>query len=274
MKTASANTQNVAQLLNPSRGMRLWLAASSLIVIGACVAETHRGGRKDTDGGVDNDADCAQPTTFFADTDGDGHGDAASTMSACTQPTGFVTTSDDCDDANANRFPGATDVCDGVDNDCAAATAETCPTGCTAMRRPAPDDQHVYLFCTNQLNWPNASASCATAGAGFHLVQIDSQAENDFVRAQANALLGGVIIHIGGNDINAENSWTWDGGELFWSGGVNGSAFMNRFQAWAPGAEPNNADGNGNQADCAELRTDNLWYDSNCGNNQRYVCRL
>jgi hypothetical protein len=118
-----------------------------------------------------------------------------------------------------------------------------------------------------------ASANCATAGTGFHLVEIDSQAENDFVRTTATNLLGNVEIHIGANDRAVENSWVWDGGELFWSGGVNGSAFMGRFQTWLPGGEPNAADGNGNGADCGELRTDNRWYDSNCNDNQRYVCR-
>jgi lectin-like protein/putative metal-binding protein len=272
-KSAFLALQNVAHFVNPWTPMRLWLAASSMILAGACVAETHRGGRQEPDAGVGDDAACATPQTFFEDHDGDGHGDMALSVQACTQPAGTVTVGDDCDDTDATRHPGATDVCDGVDNDCSAATAETCPTGCTAVRRPPPDEQHIYLFCSAATNWVAASANCATAGTGFHLVEIDSQAENDFVRTTATNLLGNVEIHIGANDRAVENSWVWDGGELFWSGGVNGSAFMGRFQTWLPGGEPNAADGNGNGADCGELRTDNRWYDSNCNDNQRYVCR-
>ncbi|QQS63522.1 MAG: putative metal-binding motif-containing protein [Chitinophagaceae bacterium] len=37
---------------------------------------------------------------------------------ACTAPIGFVTNSGDCDDSNPAINPGATEVCDGLDNDC------------------------------------------------------------------------------------------------------------------------------------------------------------
>ena len=39
--------------------------------------------------------------TFYADADGDGFGDAASSASGCTQPDGYVTNSDDLDDTDA-----------------------------------------------------------------------------------------------------------------------------------------------------------------------------
>lgn len=55
--------------------------------------------------------------TVYADTDGDGYGNLAST--AIGEQEGYVTNSDDCDDANPSINPGATDVCyDGIDNDC------------------------------------------------------------------------------------------------------------------------------------------------------------
>ncbi|MFT3793878.1 MopE-related protein [Flavobacterium sp.] len=40
------------------------------------------------------------PQLWYADADGDGHGNPNSTSNACTQPTGYVLTSDDCDDTN------------------------------------------------------------------------------------------------------------------------------------------------------------------------------
>ena len=43
------------------------------------------------------------------DVDGDGYGDDSYPLHACET---------DCDDADARRFPGAVEVCDGVDNDC------------------------------------------------------------------------------------------------------------------------------------------------------------
>lgn len=56
---------------------------------------------------------------WYGDGDGDGFGSgAASTTRTCTAPTGMVPQAGDCDDANASRFPGATEQCDLVDNDC------------------------------------------------------------------------------------------------------------------------------------------------------------
>ena len=56
--------------------------------------------------------------TYFADTDGDGYGNAASSAVACTQPSGFVSNSSDCNDANSAINPAATEVCNTADDDC------------------------------------------------------------------------------------------------------------------------------------------------------------
>src|SRR5678815_1712860 len=85
--------QYVAHFVNPWTPMKLWLAAS------------HRGGLQEPDGGVADDAACAQPQTFFEDHDGDGHGDMALSVQACTQPAGAVAVGDDCDDTDAERHP-------------------------------------------------------------------------------------------------------------------------------------------------------------------------
>jgi MYXO-CTERM domain-containing protein len=76
----------------------------------------------DCDGTVDDNATDA--TTFFADSDGDGFGNIGVTQRACSAPTGFVTNASDCNDSNAAVRPGATEVCNGVDDDCDLATDE------------------------------------------------------------------------------------------------------------------------------------------------------
>lgn len=49
----------------------------------------------------------ATPTTWYADRDGDGLGDASATLSACAQPAGYVATSGDlCPSDNAKTQPG------------------------------------------------------------------------------------------------------------------------------------------------------------------------
>jgi gliding motility-associated-like protein len=56
--------------------------------------------------------------TFYADADGDGFGDAGSTTLACTAPEGYVTDNTDCDDASATVYPGATEQCNSIDDNC------------------------------------------------------------------------------------------------------------------------------------------------------------
>ena len=62
------------------------------------------------------DPECGGP--WFADADGDGHGDAAAQSDECELPEGHVESSDDCDDDDASAYPGATEQCDEVDNNC------------------------------------------------------------------------------------------------------------------------------------------------------------
>ena len=57
-------------------------------------------------------------TTYFADADGDGYGDPEIVIRDCTQPENYVTDNTDCNDSYNTIYPGATELCDGLDNDC------------------------------------------------------------------------------------------------------------------------------------------------------------
>ena len=71
----------------------------------------------DCDGELDED-DAVDASAWNVDSDGDGYGDAGSTVSACTQPSGTTTDTTDCDDADAAINPAASELCNGVDDDC------------------------------------------------------------------------------------------------------------------------------------------------------------
>ena len=60
----------------------------------------------------------ASSLTFYADSDGDTFGDPNNTIEFNCLPSGYVSNSEDCDDTNSDIHPGATEVCDGVDNNC------------------------------------------------------------------------------------------------------------------------------------------------------------
>jgi len=72
----------------------------------------------DCDGSTDEDT-AVDVATWYLDYDGDTYGLATSSDIDCEQPTGYVTDATDCDDLDADRNPGETEIVGNeVDNDC------------------------------------------------------------------------------------------------------------------------------------------------------------
>jgi len=93
--------------------------------------------------GLDNDCneqvdDGLSTSVWYDDDDGDGFGDPNASATLCDDPgDGSVLDDTDCDDSEATMFPGNTEICDGLDNDCDGDT----PTDET------DDDGDAYVEC-------------------------------------------------------------------------------------------------------------------------------
>ena len=74
---------------------------------------------KDDDCNGEVDDDPTDGSVFYEDYDGDGYGDGAVSVKACSKPAGYTTNADDCDDLEYDAKPGGFEInWDGVDQNC------------------------------------------------------------------------------------------------------------------------------------------------------------
>ena len=83
-----------------------------------CTQDSDGDGTPDCDDGCPLNPALTAPIAYYGDADSDGYGFGPATMS-CSEVAGSVTNNADCDDTNGAVHPGAVEVCNGVDDDCA-----------------------------------------------------------------------------------------------------------------------------------------------------------
>jgi len=65
---------------------------------------------------------------WYIDSDEDGFGNPNVVLDSCFSPEGYVANSDDCNDANANIYPGAVELCNNADDDCSGVADDNIAT--------------------------------------------------------------------------------------------------------------------------------------------------
>jgi len=158
---------------------------------------------------------------WFADADGDGWGDAGAFIPACVQPPGTSPVPGDCDDANDAVFPGAAEICDGLDNDCDGAVDEDFLWYADADGDGFGDDATAQISCTLIPDRVQVGGDCNDADPNLTVIGAtcndgDPNTENDIVRADCSCLgfapgecPPGEITDCNGNCAPAE--WVGDG---------------------------------------------------------------
>ena len=122
--------------------------------------------------GIDN-ARSVTAATWYKDADGDTYGDKATVAIGCTAPAGYVATSGDCNDADANIHPGITDLCSttNVDDNCDGTTDGANSTGCASYYADADTD-----------GFGTGTASCLCKASATYTTLVSGDC-NDAVKA-------------------------------------------------------------------------------------------
>ena len=248
---------------------------------------------EDCDGAADDadtSVDVSSYSSFFTDTDGDGHA-GAGTTEACDLPDGASATTTDCDDNDAAVFPGAAETAvDTTDADCDGSLADLDADGdgvaAESTGGAACDDGDATAFpgarerCNasdddcdgavdDDADCPGSEATyddhryffvstvaswpeaqAACAARGYHLMDVADAFEEAWAWARAEAEDDTTSWWTGLHDREVEGAFAWDGG--------SGSSFTD----WRAG-EPNDY---GGDEDCAAMADDGggAWNDRDC----------
>ena len=132
-------------------------------------------------------------TIYYLDADGDGFGSTA-TANFCSMPsTGYSLNNTDCNDAVATIYPGATELCNSVDDNCNGVIDEGCPS-------TIPGEEPFNALSAPSTYYSYCNSFYGTLADAFpsDLAQSTCETGED-VWYSFTALTSGITIFIGSN---------------------------------------------------------------------------
>lgn len=193
-------------------------------------AEICNGVDDNCDGLIDNNTG----NTYYADADNDGYGNASSTVVSCTQPAGYVSSSNDCNDSNALVNPGVTELCNFIDDNCNGTIDEGCNTSVpgeepsNALAAPGtffPTCMNFYGTLAGAIPSIYAQSYCLTGEDVWYSFTAMSSAATIFIGTSLNDIVV-ELQDASGNLINVENAVTGVGTEIMnVSGLITGATY-------------------------------------------------
>jgi len=157
---------------------------------------------------------------WYVDADGDNYGVAGSTVTACSQPTGYAANTTDCNDAIASINPGAIEICgNSIDDNCNGTSEEGClspgenPTNATSMTPSIwPNCNAVNGTLVNATASGSALTICLTGEDKWHQFVATSEGASIVV----NSTSADIVIELqtaAGVLVAQENAVAGIGGE-------------------------------------------------------------
>lgn len=159
----------------------------------------------------------------FFDGDMDGYGGEPKKVCPDQVPEGYIPQGGDCDDSASNVYPGATETCDGADNNCNGLKDEYSAgnTSCDLVEDLfnkvcflSAYEGHFYYTCKAKRFPPDADGICSgfavADGAKSYHVKIESEGENQAVTDFAAVLGADVSIGLrdtGGFNLSKDHKW-------------------------------------------------------------------
>ena len=222
------------------------------------------GSDEDCDGLIDDaDASVTGTIVFYADSDADGFGAAAVQASACVAPRGYVTADTDCDDTDGSVHPGATEVCDGADNDCDGRTDD-----------PTSADAATWYVDSDGDGWGGATTSVACTVPSGHtgLVGDCDDSDASVSPSAADTWYDGVDSDCAGDDdydadADGDPSDAWGGGDCDDTDPTIGSTAT---ETWYDGVDADCAGDDDYDADADGDRSDG-WGGTDCDDSSALV---